>query len=111
VGGNQIQVFNLTVENDLPGIRIFNKTFVNAGFHLLNIKARSGRGIGLRICINNQHSLLQHCKAGPQVNGRGGLPDASLLIGNGYNFPHGLFFILILDFLNGFKFTIFTSAA
>jgi hypothetical protein len=45
--------------------------------------ADAGRGVALRVEIEDQHLLADGCEGGAEIDGGGGLADAALLIGYG----------------------------
>ena len=45
------------------------------------IDAETGRGVALRIEIDDQHALADRSERGAEIDRRGGLADAALLVG------------------------------
>ena len=62
---------------------------------LFDIETGTGRGIGLRIGIDDQDPLLQDGQTGSQIDGSGSLPHSSLLVGKNVYFTHACIYSMV----------------
>ncbi len=70
---------------DVPaGLDIFlQKHFIKGGSLFFRIKPQMDAGAGVGVQIHDQHPPLHFPQTGCQAQGRGGFPNAALLIGDG----------------------------
>ena len=57
---------------------------------LFDVHAQARRGVGLRVCVDNQDLLLKRGQRGGKVDGGGGLAYTALLVCQCDNFSHNL---------------------
>mmetsp|Transcript_647 Transcript_647/g.1346 ORF Transcript_647/g.1346 Transcript_647/m.1346 type:complete len:319 (-) Transcript_647:392-1348(-) len=62
---------------------------VDRGLELALVDAGAHGGIALRVQVHHEHALADLGQAGGEVDGGGGLADATLLVGDAENLGHG----------------------
>ena len=77
----QVKVSMEEFNRSFTGICLTDKAVVNGGLHLLHVDAQSDGGVGLRVGIDEQHTLLKRSKRGGQVHRRRCLAHTTFLIG------------------------------
>ena len=81
VAGNDIEVWNIRLVDGLTSVHLIDKAVVDGGLDLLHIDAQTAGGVGLRVGIDKQHTLLQRGERGGQVHRRRCLAHTAFLIG------------------------------
>jgi hypothetical protein len=57
---------------------------------IVALNAQSRRGVGLRIAVNQERLQSLQSEARREIDGRGGLADATLLIDDSDDLSHGI---------------------
>ena len=90
VRGQQRQAFDPRVRERLPGRARARKHLVDRAGVRLHAHAQSAAGVALRVRVHDEHALALRGHAGAEVDARGRLAHAALLIRDGDDLTHML---------------------
>ena len=78
--GDDIQVVDICGVDGVSDICLVNNTFIQGAFYFLDIYAQTTGCVGLRVCVDNQHTFFQGGQRGAEIHGGGSLTDTAFLV-------------------------------
>ncbi len=88
VGRQEPQVVEFGPDDDLVDRLIEDHHVVDALPQRTAVHSQTAGAVGLGVRIDNQHAHVGHRQGGREVNGRRGLADSALLVGDRYDLFH-----------------------
>jgi len=84
-GRNDLQIIDVRIHDRVFGMNIIDQHIIDAIMHIRLVDPDAAGRVALRIDIDQQHLLAECRQASAQVDRRGRLPDAALLVRYGYD--------------------------